>query len=126
MGEQKIATMADIEEIEGGYELADFLETHFLENTIEDGRPETIERMCAFVYAHRGQGRRWTEQSFYETCKEEGHETEIRDLHSALRNLVNANVLSYSREGYAFTFPLLGDILKNMFPDLGTLLQSLK
>jgi hypothetical protein len=117
-------TLQDVGEVEDSHELRDYLETHFLENTLSGGRPAERERLCAFLYAHHGSAP-WTKGDFWEACKDSGHPLEIDDLNEALRNLYNAKVLSFGGGRYSFTFPLLSKILREAYPRLSTLLDSI-
>jgi len=117
--------LEDVEAVENSYELSDFLETHFLENTIDRGRPVASERLCAFLFAHHGVAEGWTEGDFLEYCRESGHELDLKEIHDVLRNLYNAKVLSFCGGRYSFAFPLLRRILRQSFPDLESLLNSL-
>lgn len=123
-GAQEIS-IVDLETIETGYRLSDFLESHFLENTIENGRPAKEERLCAFLYARANPPEPWAEGDFLAACQAEGYNLTIDKIHRALRNLYHANIVAFENERYPFTFPLLGKILRTAFPDLNTVLNSL-
>ena len=115
----------DVDELEGGFELGDFLETHFLENTLDKEGPVVSERLCAFLYAHSKSKEPWTEGDFLAACYKVNKRFEMDDIHSALRNLIHANILCYRQRRYHFNFPLLRDILQDAYPDLPLLLKSL-
>ena len=116
----------DVIDVEESFEIGDFLETLFLMNTIIGGVPATLERTCAFLFAHNGADSSWTKGDFLKACQENGHEyLDIYEIHDALKNLYNARVLSYEGRKFRFTFPLLRDILRDSYPDLDAVLNSM-
>ncbi len=118
--------LKDVDEIEEGFALSHFLETHFLENTLEFERPARVERMCAVLYAHSGNGERWAEGDFLKACMDVGLSAGMDEIHSALENLHNAYILTYKAGQYTFSLPLLRRILADAFPDPGVMLKSLE
>ncbi len=83
------------------------------------------ERLCAFVYAHSEDGHAWTQQDFLQACGSLGHKLSLDEVHEALQNLHNSQVLTYERGRFKFTFPYLRDVLRISYPDIRALLEEL-
>jgi hypothetical protein len=115
----------DVDALENSFELSDFLESHFIQNTIDHWGPVASERVCAFLLAHRKEDEPWTKGHFLEACRKSGHDLTLDEIDQALRNLYHANILSFEAGCYTYVLPLLRTILKRSFPDLPTLLNAL-
>ena len=112
-----------LEEVEQGDELGEFLESHFLENTLDGGMPIQLERLCVYLIAYLGGGQDWVKSDFWEQCQK--HITFNHDeLHNALRNLKDAGILAVSGDRYRIATPILCQKLKRAFPDLEILLET--
>jgi hypothetical protein len=119
-------TIEDVQSIETGFELSNFLLKHFLNNTMERGEPQLDEQMCALLYAHQPGVERWTEQDFWEACRKYNPKLNLHAIHRALENLFHARVLSYENGRYGFTFPLLRNALRQNYPDIEALLAGMQ
>jgi hypothetical protein len=115
----------DVVEVENGFDLHDFLAAHFIENTIAHGRPLVTERLCAALFAQSGDSS-WAEGDFMAACLEHKHLADMSDIHSALRNLYNAKILSFSGGNYTFALPKLCSVLKQSYPRIEPLLRSVE
>jgi hypothetical protein len=108
----------DVCKVEESSELHEFLETHFIENTLYNGMPVCQERACAFLFAHSN-APSWTEQDFWEACQHHRISMGIDELgaiHRAVKNLTDAQVLAYSHGRFSFAFPVMGKVLKSAYP----------
>ncbi len=124
--------LEDVDRLEDDdFSLNDFLIAHLLENTIDRGSPVAAERLCAYTYAHHGNGKEWSDGDFLRECERERRRFSFRyvegvdrvlELRQALRNLVHAGILSFRNGKYSLTFPLLGPILRRSYPDPRTFL----
>ncbi len=115
----------DLEELEGGFELGDFLMTHFLENTLEHGQPVPTERLCAFLFAHHDVTPCWAVGDFVAACRGVGSNASLNEVNSALRNLCYTGLLSFEHDRYFFALPIIRRKLRNSFPDLSQVLPEL-
>ncbi|MCY2963072.1 MAG: hypothetical protein NT069_05355 [Planctomycetota bacterium] len=117
-----------VSSIGNGKEIQEFLETHFLENTIEDGIPVVSERSCTFLLAHASHFE-WSHQDFLDACR--AHRVPLgcdpfTTIKNALHNLVDAQILSVQAGKYSFSFPLIREVLTNCYPRLGSALDALQ
>ena len=107
--------------------LREFLETHFIENTLQNGIPVLQERICAFLFAH-ARDASWTEQDFWEACRR-FHvplgSDELGTIHRAVKSLSDAQVLSFAYGRYSFAFPVMRNVLTSSYPDVAKALQAL-
>ncbi|MFN9199232.1 MAG: AAA family ATPase [Planctomycetaceae bacterium] len=123
-----ILTMEDLRKVSEGNEIAQFLESHFLENTVHEGVPSVSERACALVFAHSSDGK-WTALDFLEACQR--HRVTLgldplRTIHHALRSLVDAQILTLQRTKYDFAFPAMRQLLIDCYPRLEASLRALQ
>jgi hypothetical protein len=111
-----------------GSEIAQFLESHFLENTIHEGMPSVSERACALLFAHSHDGQ-WNALDFLEACQRH-HVTlgldPFRTINHALRSLVDAQILALHRTKYDFAFPAMRQLLTDCYPRLDAALRVLQ
>jgi len=117
----------DIEVVEQSPDLREFLETHFIENTLHNGVPAAQERACAFLFAHANDTD-WTEQDFWEACREYKvplGADELSVVHKAVKNLSDAQVLTYAQGRYSFAFPVMREVLTSSYPDVKKALRAL-
>lgn len=114
----------DIEEIDNGRELDEFMETHFLENTIDKGKPVNAERICAILFAHYGTKDGFTQGDFVERSDDLGHPLTIDEVREALTNLVNSTIFFYDHRKYSFTFSIMGQILRENYPNIAAILKT--
>jgi hypothetical protein len=123
-----ILTVDDLRLVTDGTEIAQFLESHFLENTIHEGMPSVSERACALVFAHSHDGQ-WTALDFLEACQRH-HVTlgldPFRTINHALRSLVDAQILALHRTKYDFAFPAMRQLLTDCYPRLDAALRALQ
>jgi hypothetical protein len=123
-----ILTLHDLRIVAAGTEIAQFLESHFLENTIHEGIPSVSERACALVFAHSNDGQ-WTALDFLEACQRH-HVTlgldPFRTINHALRSLVDAQILTLQRTKYDFAFPAMRELLTDCYPRLDAALRALQ
>jgi hypothetical protein len=115
----------DLEAVEESRELDEFMENHFLENTIDKGQPVNRERICAFLFAHYGAQEGWTQGDFVEKSHEVQHPLTLDEVKEALTNLTNATIFTYDCHKYSFTFPLMGRILKENYRNVSAILKAL-
>ncbi len=118
----------DVDGVEQGRELGEFLETHFIENTTQDGFPVIPERCCALLLAH-SRAASWTEQDFWEGCRQ--HNVELgRDslatVHRAIRNLVDSQILTAIGSRYEFAFPVMRQVLIGCCPNIALAIRALQ
>jgi hypothetical protein len=117
----------DVEVVENSPELREFLETHFIENTLDNGLPAPNERACALLLAH-SDDHSWTEQDFLVKCLLQlvplGRD-EMSAVHRAVKNLHHAQVFSDTKGKYSFAFPLMRQVLRESYPNLPTAIQYL-
>lgn len=114
----------DVENIEGGRELDEFMQIHFLENTLIKGQPVNAERICAFLCAHYGTNNGWVQGDFVEKSHEVGHPLTLDEVQEALTNLVSATIFTYDRREYCFTFPVMAKILQQNYPNVSAILKG--
>jgi hypothetical protein len=123
-----ILSVDDLRIVIEGTEIAQFLESHFLENTIHEGMPSVSERACALVFAHSNDGK-WTALDFLESCQRH-HVTlgldPFRTINHALRSLVDAQILTLQRTKYDFAFPAMRELLTDSYPRLDAALRALQ
>jgi hypothetical protein len=123
-----ILTVDDLRLVTDGTEIAQFLESHFLENTIHEGMPSVSERACALVFSHSPDGQ-WTALDFLEACQRH-HVTlgldPFRTINHALRSLVDAQILALHRTKYDFAFPAMRQLLTDCYPRLDAALRALQ
>ena len=120
-------SMEDVLAVEQSPDLHEFLETHFIENTQQNGITVPWERICAFLFAHSDDGV-WSEQDFWEACRHQevplGGD-ELDTVCRAVKNLSDAQVLSYSQGRYSFAFPVMRNVLTNSYPDVSKAVRAL-
>jgi hypothetical protein len=120
-------TPEDVALVEESADLREFLETHFIENTHQNGFPVTQERACAFLFAH-SQAASWSELDFWEACKKHrvplGHD-ELGTIHRAVKNLEDAQVLTRAHGRSSFAFPMMRQVLMTALPDVTKGLRAL-
>ena len=120
-------TCEDVAEVEESADLMEFLETHFIENTIRHALPVVQERSCAFLFAHSDDAE-WTEQDFAEACRESrvplGRDP-IGTIHRAVKSLTDAQILGYSHGKYTFAFPVMRQVLTHAYPNCQKALRSM-
>jgi hypothetical protein len=112
-------TCEDVVEVEESAELMEYLETHFIENTIRYGVPVVQERACAYLFAS-SQDAEWTEQDFSEACREWQiplGEDAFGTVHRAVKCLRDAQILTYVHGRYTFAFPVMRQVLTRAYPD---------
>lgn len=113
-------TPDDVSLVEESADLREFLETHFIENTHQNGFPVTQERACAFLFAH-SEAANWSELDFWEACKQHrvplGHD-ELGTIHRAVKNLEDAQILTRSHGRSSFAFPMMRQVLVAALPDV--------
>ncbi|MEI8379204.1 MAG: hypothetical protein WCJ09_03690 [Planctomycetota bacterium] len=117
----------DVVAVEESAELREFLETHFIENTLQNGIPVVQERVCAFLFAHSNASS-WIEQDFWEACR--SHHVPLGTdplgtIHRAVKSLADAQVLHYSHGRYSFAFPVMRPILTSSYPDVNKAILAL-
>jgi len=120
-------TEDDVSAVEESLELREFLETHFIENTLRHGIPVLPERSCAFLLAHADDAD-WTEQDFWEACRR--HEVplgtdNLGTIHRAVKNLSDAQILTCDHGRYSFAFPVMKKVLASSYPDITSALKAL-
>ena len=113
----------DLDEIEHGRELDEFMENYFIENTMENGQAVNPERVCVFLYAHYGTQEGWVQGDFFQKSHEVGHPLALEEVKEAVTNLVNATIFTYDRHRYSFGLPLMGRILKENYRDIPAILR---
>lgn len=119
--------LEDIDEIEDGFDLANFLKSHFLWNTLESDVPSRSERLCAVVCALQGDSQGWTERDFLDACAAHSSaKLSLDEAQRALTNLYYSCILGFSKGRYSFTFPLLRDTIARLYPSVETLLNDLE
>lgn len=117
----------DVEAVEHSSELREFLETHFIENTLDKGSPAPNERACALLLAH-SDNQSWTEQDFLVNCLGQSvslGSDEMSAIHRAVKNLHHAQVFSETNGKYSFTFPMMRQVLRESYPNLLSAIQLL-
>ena len=120
-------SVEDVAEVEESAKLHEFLETHFIENTLQNGIPVSEERICAFLFAHAEEAN-WTEQDFWEACRQYQVPLGLDGLgtiHRAVKSLCDAQVLVYTHSRYAFAFPVMRTILTTSYPDVHKAIRAL-
>ncbi|MFO0867786.1 MAG: hypothetical protein U0935_02460 [Pirellulales bacterium] len=113
-------TPDDVEAVEQSADLREFLETHFIESTLHNGIPVPQERACAFLFAH-SLAPHWSEQDFWESCTSHGVDLgrdPLGAIHRAVKNLIDAQVLTRIHGRLSFAFPMMRQVLVNAFPDV--------
>jgi hypothetical protein len=120
-------TPDDVLTVEQSADLREFLETHFIENTLQDGLPAPQERACAFLFAH-ALASSWSEQDFWEACF--AHRVDLggdplATIHRAVKSLVDAQVLTRVHGRLSFAFPMMRQVLKSTFPDVSKGIRAL-
>lgn len=118
--------LEDVEAIESGFELSDFLLKHFLNNTMERGEPQIEEQICTLLLAHADAPHGWTEQDFWEACRRYIPGLSLNVVHRSLANLFHARVLHYESGRYTFTFPLMCRALRQSYPNMEALIAGLR
>jgi hypothetical protein len=116
----------DVEEVDSGFELGDFLLTHFLENTLDHGQPVLSERLAALVFAHDETESAWTEGDFVAACRKFDSKLGLDETHTALRNLVNIGLFTFAHDRYSFSLPIIKRKLRSSFPDVGGVFSELR
>lgn len=125
-GDQRLS-VADLEIVEQSVELRRFLQTHFLENTLQNGAVVKVERCCAILLAHSDHGD-WTEQDFWERCRE--HDVplgpdSIATIHRAVTNLVDSQILATTGARHRFAFPAMRAVLTSCFPKKSVAIRAI-
>jgi hypothetical protein len=120
-------TMEDVLAVEQSADLHEFLETHFIENTLQNGVAAPQERICAFLFAHADDAS-WTEQDFWEACRQHRVSLggdELGVVHRAVKNLTDAQVLTYSHGRYSLAFPVMRNVLTTSYPNVSKAVKAL-
>jgi|GEM_PF-1654612 len=110
-------TVDDVSAVEESPALREFLETHFIENTLRNGVPVLAERSCAFFLAH-ADAPDWAEQDFWEACRP--HEVPLGTdglgtIHRAVKNLSDAQILTFAHGRYSIAFPVMKNVLVSSY-----------
>lgn len=108
--------MEDLQSIDGCFELAQFVENHFLENTADIGRPARAERLCAFVMA-RSNTSKMQAGLIIQTCRVYSEGVTESEIREALANLVSAQIVTYSHGHYRFTLPILAFVIRQAYAE---------
>ena len=116
----------DVTLVEQDAELREFLETHFIENTQQNGTVVGVERCCAMLFAHSGDAS-WTEQDFWEGCRR--HKIPLGadglgTVHRAVKNLVDSQILATCGARHTFAFPAMKSVLTSCFPNLSIAIRA--
>lgn len=114
--------LQDLDQVESGFELHDLLLAHFLDNTLENGKPMHIERLCAYLLSTNESDSYWAEGDFLTACRRVIQNVVFDDVHSALRTLTQTGILGYTRGHYSFTLPVVKQAIKSTFPEIKAIL----
>lgn len=115
----------DVDEIEEGFELSNFLKSHFLWNTSISDMPALNERLCALVFALHGTPQGWTEIEFRDECIKHIPGIRIDDIQKALSNLYFASIFGFLKGKYSFTFPQMKNTIIQLYPTVKDLLMDI-
>jgi len=117
-------SLNDVLAVDDSPQLRRFVKRNFLYNTINRGRPERVERIFALTLAHSQEPQGWTVQDFEDAYLKVRNDVNFKSADDALTTLVTMRVFRQVRARYVFSLPLLGQILREDYPNLNRAIDS--
>jgi AAA domain len=111
-------SIADVESIERGNDIRNYVLDHFLTNTLPLTQAVPPERICAYLYAHKANGTAWSIQDFITAAKRTKVRLSTKNAFHATESLRMANIFSCAGGRYSFAMPIMREVLCDAFPKL--------